>query len=204
MSSNWRSAAVGDGASSACKTAARCGLRRPRGGGSFGEGDLKKQVLFDVDLAWFAKLHNLADHEVQALLQAVPMHTLHPARANAATPLLAFSPAHWAQCVSRLLAWLAAYHEREPDSAGARVDELRRALPDQPPMTLVAAILDSLVETKNIVCAGSRFQLCGHEVKLTPVDLALWERVQPALAAAGLAPPRVGELAMQVGARKRC
>ena len=168
-----------------------------------------------VDLAWFAKLHNLLDADLQALLQAVPMHALQPARASAnananttatassaasARPL-AFSPTHWAHSVARLLAWLAAYHEREPDSAGARVDELRRALPDQPPITLVAAILDSLVETENIVRAGSRFQLRGHEVKLTPADLALWERVRPALAAAGLAPPRVGELAVQVGAK---
>ena len=115
---------------------------------------------------------------------------------------LAFSPTHWAHAVARLLAWLAAYHEREPDSAGARVDELRRALLDQPPVSLVAAILDSLVDTEDIVRAGSRFQLRGHEVKLTPVDLALWERAQPVLAAAGLAPPRVGELAVQVGAKE--
>ena len=155
-----------------------------------------------VDLAWFAKLYNLQDHELQPLLQSVAMHALYPARATSGAGLLAFSPAHWAQSVSRLLAWLAAHHEREPDSAGARVDELRRALPDQPPIALVTAILDSLVETQNIVRAGSRFQLCGHEVKLTPVDLALWERAQPALAAAGLAPPRVGELAMQIGAKE--
>ena len=169
-----------------------------------------------VDLAWFAKLHNLPDAELQALLQAVPMHALQPARASAnananatatassaasARPL-AFSPTHWAHAVARLLAWLAAYHEREPDSAGARVDELRRALPDQPPLALVAGILDSLVEAQTIVRAGSRFQLRGHEVKLTPDELALWERAQPALAAAGLAPPRVGDLAKQISAKE--
>ena len=154
-----------------------------------------------VDLAWFAKLHNLQDHELQPLLHAVALHTLHPTRATSGARLVAFSPAHWAQSVSRLLAWLAAYHEHEPDSAGARVDELRRALPDQPPITLVAAILDSLVETENIVRAGSRFQLRGHEVKLNAVELALWERAQTALVAAGLAPPRVADLAVQIGAK---
>ena len=42
----------------------------------------------------------------------------------------------------------------------------------------------------------------GHEVKLNAVEQALWERALPVLGAAGLAPPRVAELALQLGAKE--
>ena len=88
-----------------------------------------------VVLRWFARLQNLPDADLTGMLRAVPMHALAGGRAmpgTSATPGLAFSIGHWAQCVDQLLGWLAAYHQREPDNAGARADELRRAVPDQP------------------------------------------------------------------------
>ena len=155
-----------------------------------------------VDLTWFACLHNMADDELEQTMRAVNLHALEPAGTAHRGPRLAFSPTHWAHCVELLLAWLAAHHARDPDSAGARADELRRALPDQPPMTVVAGILASLVEEQRIVPAGSRFQLPGHEIRLNPAEQALWERTLPILEGAGLAPPRVAELAVQLGANQ--
>ncbi len=158
-----------------------------------------------VDLRWFARLHNLPDADLAGVLQAVPMHALAGGRAapgTSGTPGLAFSLGHWARCVGQVLGWLAAYHQREPDSAGARADELRRAVPDQPAAAVMAGILESLVADGRLLHAGSRFQLPGHEVKLNAVEQALWERVLPVLVAAGLAPPRVAELALQLGAKE--
>ena len=158
-----------------------------------------------VDLRWYARLHNLPDAALASVLQAVPMHALAgggTAPGTSGTPGLAFSLGHWARCVEQLLGWLAAYHQREPDSAGARADELRRALPDQPAAAVMAGILESLVGDGRLLHAGSRFQLPGHEVKLNAVEQALWERALPVLDAAGLAPPRVAQLALQLGAKE--
>ena len=167
-----------------------------------------------VDLRWFARLHNLPDAELASMLQAVPMHALAGGRASPATsgtagipgipgiPRLAFSLSHWTRCVEQVLGWLAAHHEREPDSAGARADELRRAVPDQPAAAVVTGIIESLVGDGRLLQAGSRFQLPGHEVKLNAVEQTLWERALPVLGAAGLAPPRVAELAQQLGAKE--
>ena len=154
-----------------------------------------------VNLGWFAQLHNLGDAGLAEVLRAVPMQTIKPGGGAQARPALAFSPAHWTGCVDAVLSWLAAYHERMPDNAGAGIDELRAALPDRPAATVVGAILEALIESGRIVRAGSRFQLPGHEVKLNPAEQALWERAWPVLDAAGLAPPRVAELAHRLHAK---
>ncbi len=155
-----------------------------------------------VDIHWFARLHNLCDQELDDLLQAVPLHVLKAGGAAQGSPSLGFSPAHWGFCVEQLLGWLAVYHQRDPDSAGASVDELRNALPDRPPAAVVGGILDSLIAAERVVRAGSRFQLPGHEVKLSPAEQALWDRARPALAATRPTPPGVAELAQQLQAEE--
>ena len=156
-----------------------------------------------VDLDWFAQLHNLREPELAAVLASVPLHTFKPAGgAAAAGPPLGFKREHWAHCVAQLTVWLASFHEQNPDSPGARLDQLRAALPDKPPPAVVAGILDQLVTSGEVARAGSRFHLCGHAVRLGAMEQVLWERALPALIESGLTPPRVADLAKQLSANE--
>ena len=146
-----------------------------------------------MDLGWFARLHNLNDSELAALVDATPLHAL-----KAGGLGLAFDPDHWQRAAEQLLAGLARYHARLPDSAGATPQELRGALADRPDVAVVTSLLETLIAAGLVVRIGARHQLAGHQIKLSEAEQLLWERAAPLLAQAALAPPQVPELAQQL------
>ena len=155
-----------------------------------------------VDVDWFRQLHNLSDAVLAQMMSALPLRAFKPAGGAKAGPALAFSTAHWLRCAGQIQAWLATYHVRDPDSPGARLDQLRAALSDKPAIAVVSAILDQLIESGAVARTGSRFHLAGHKVRLSAAEQALWEHAQPSLIAAGLTPPRVAELAQRLSAKE--
>jgi selenocysteine-specific elongation factor len=56
-----------------------------------------------------------------------------------------------------------------------------------------------LVARGDVVRRGTAFSLPGHAPRLAPLDEAHWARVRPLLEAAGTRPPRVRELAAELG-----
>ena len=155
-----------------------------------------------VNVDWFKQLYNLSDAALETLMTRLPLPTFKLAGDGAKSPALAFSTAHWLRCAAQLQAWLASYHARDPDSPGARLDQLRTAFSDKPPVAVVTGILNHLIASGAVARAGSRFHLRGHQVHLSAAEQAMWEHVQPALIAAGLTPPRVAELAQRLSSKE--
>ena len=143
-----------------------------------------------VDLAWFARLHKLTDGALAPLLDAAHAHLL-----RAGGLACAFSAAHWQQLAEQALTALAAYPQRQPDSAGANLQELRNLMPQRPGVAVVASLMDTALAQQRVLRIGARYQLDGHRVSLGAAEQTLWERARPVLHGAGLAPPQVPELA---------
>ncbi|MCG2577403.1 selenocysteine-specific translation elongation factor [Dechloromonas sp. XY25] len=111
----------------------------------------------------------------------------------------AFSPANWQALEDRLLAALAAEHERAPDMPGVERDRLRRlTLP-----TLGRPAFDALIAGQ--LAAGSVAQtnawlhLTEHRVQMAAGDRDLWQTLKPLLETAPYNPPRVRDIAKATG-----
>ncbi len=143
-----------------------------------------------VDLTWFARIYQLEDAALASLLDASGAKLLRGAGESRA-----FSPAHWQQLAEQALTALARYHQRQPDSAGANVQELRSLMPQRPALASVASALATALRDQRVLRVGARYQLADHRVTLSAAEQQLWERSRPQLDAAGLAPPQVPELA---------
>lgn len=111
----------------------------------------------------------------------------------------AFSPTIWLTLEDRLLAALAAEHERSPDMPGVERDRLRRlTLP-----TLNRPAFDTLLALPlsdgRIARSNAWLHLPAHRVLMAAGDLDLWQTLKPLLDAAPYGPPRVRDIAKATG-----
>jgi len=111
----------------------------------------------------------------------------------------AFSPAGWQALADKLLAALAAEHQRAPDMPGVERDRLRRlTLP-----TLARPAFDLLLAEPlsdgRIIQTNAWLHLPEHRVQLAVNDRELWLRLKPLLDAAPNNPPRIRDLARAQG-----
>jgi selenocysteine-specific elongation factor len=109
------------------------------------------------------------------------------------------SPAKRAVLRDTLLAGLGRWHAAHPDVAGPNKAELLRfAAPQEAPALLEAALLDLVAD--GLVCREhAALRLPEHRPRLAAADEALWSRMAPLIADAGLRPPRLRELAETLG-----
>ncbi|WP_310494929.1 selenocysteine-specific translation elongation factor [Dechloromonas sp.] len=143
-----------------------------------------------VDLATHALNRNLDADRLKALCQQLKLKVV------GAT---AFAASRWQELEARLLAAIAAEHERAPDLTGVERDRLRRlTLP-----TLSRPAFDALLATPlgdgRIAQTNAWLHLPEHRVQLAAADLALWQTLKPLLAAEPYAPPRVRDIAKASG-----
>ncbi|HEX5803458.1 MAG TPA: selenocysteine-specific translation elongation factor [Azospira sp.] len=147
-----------------------------------------------VLLERFAQGWNLTDDEAAGLWQQLDL-----VRVDSREGTLGFAPAAWTALGERLLAALAAEHERAPDMLGAEHERLRRLTSP----TLARAAFDRLVDealaTGGIVQTSSWLHLPGHRLTLSAADAELWRTLAPLLAAEPFQPPRVRDIARQTG-----
>ena len=111
----------------------------------------------------------------------------------------AFAPARWLELEERLLAALAAEHERAPDLTGVERDRLRRlTLP-----TLSRPAFDALLAVPlangRIAQTNAWLHLPEHRVQLAAGDRDLWLTLKPLLDAEPCNPPRVRDIAKATG-----
>ncbi len=111
----------------------------------------------------------------------------------------AFAPARWLELEERLLAALAAEHERAPDLTGVERDRLRRlTLP-----TLSRPAFDALLAVPlgdgRIAQTNAWLHLPEHRVQLAAGDRDLWQTLKPLLDAEPCNPPRVRDVARATG-----
>lgn len=146
-----------------------------------------------VDLDWFARAWNL-DNEAAATLAA----TVPAIRAgDGAAPLLIAEP-RWAALRQELMARLDEWHARAPDSSGPGEAQLRRQHFRNLPPAAFRGLVEDAVRRGEVTVAAAHLARPGHRPVMTAADAALWRRVEPLLAAGGLRPPRVRELAAEL------
>ena len=104
-----------------------------------------------------------------------------------------FSDAHWKALRERVLANLADWHARSPDSPGLVEERLVKGVAKE----VILQLIEELAHVGLIVRGPLGVRLVSHRVELSPADLALWRRLEPQLSA--LRPPTVAELSASSG-----
>ena len=146
-----------------------------------------------VDLAAFALSRNLTAAEQGNLWRKVPLVRLGDAPGG-----IGVAERSWQGWRQSILAALAAWHQRSPDQPGADPERLRRSGEEKWPKGLFASVVAALAQNGDVKRVGGMLSLPGHSAAMSGDDAALWAKVAPLLAAGGLRPPRVRELAEQL------
>jgi selenocysteine-specific elongation factor len=146
-----------------------------------------------VELAPFALARNLPLSEIELLAEA-GAH-----RIGSGTGALAASPQRLQHIADAIVTALEEAHRKEPDSLGPPRGTLFRRLRGQAPEVALEVALADLVAAGRVGREGAVLRLAEHEPKLSREDERLWQRVQPLLQAEDLRPPRVRELAEELG-----
>ncbi len=103
-----------------------------------------------------------------------------------------------------LVETLAEFHAENPDLAGIGREKTRLLLKPRLPKIAFLAFLKTEAAAGHIVLDGAFLRLPGHEVRLTPADESLWQRIGPLLIDENrFRPPRVRDLVPLLGAEER-
>ncbi|MGE0257244.1 MAG: selenocysteine-specific translation elongation factor [Alphaproteobacteria bacterium] len=146
-----------------------------------------------VALAPFAWTRNLPLPEVEALADAVGLP-----RFGAGDTAIAVGPERLAQIGERIKAVLAEWHRSQPDALGPTRAALFARLRGQAPDAALDASLAAEIDVGQVARDNGMLRLPSHQPRLSRDDERLWERVRPLLAADGLRPPLVRELALEL------
>ena len=111
----------------------------------------------------------------------------------------AFAPSRWQALEIRLLAALAAEHERAPDLTGVERDRLRRLTLPTLPRPAFDALLAAPLADGRIAQTNAWLHLPEHRVQLAAADRDLWLTLKPLLDAQPCNPPRVRDVARATG-----
>ena len=163
-----------------------------------------------VDVTAFARSRNLRTDESETLHQALSLRLV-----NAQSQTIGLTEAQWTAWREQVLAALDGWHSQHPHSLGPLPAQIRHAL-GLPSKTgsgelsghlsaitnahaVLSAVLDALVFDKLLARDGLRHRRHDHRPQLGDADALLLTRITALLHAAGLRPPIVGELAIQLG-----
>lgn len=100
---------------------------------------------------------------------------------------------------ARALALLAAFHAREPLKEGISLEELKRRLWAELDPKLYARLTQALIERGKVERVEELLRLAGRGRSLTVAQAGARERLLARLSAAGLGPPTVDALALELG-----
>jgi selenocysteine-specific elongation factor len=147
---------------------------------------------FDVDA--FAQSCNLTAPECEALLAIHPVKTCHDGNAR-----ITLDTGHWNALRNETVDVLNAHHGKHPELLGLNETRIHAALRPVVAKSLLRRAIMELCDADILRRSGIIIHLSGHRAQPTPAEAALWKRVEPALAANGVRPPRVRELVDLVG-----
>jgi len=108
-------------------------------------------------------------------------------------------PARVAALEAEITAALAAYHAQHPEEPGAAPVALRHLMAERPPIPFFDATVDRMAEARRLTRAAGRLAAPGHVVRFSDMEERLWRRIEPLLEEGGIRPPRVRELAAEIG-----
>ena len=151
-----------------------------------------------IDLTRFSLGRNIRNEEAQALWQSLPMPT--PMQVIA-TPsaTMGFAPARWNTLKQAIMDRLATEHQQAPDSLGPDRARLQRMALPVLERAIFSALLDELLSAKQIAQSGPWLHLPEHKAMLTAAEEKLWQRILPILLVAPFQPPRVRDIANDLG-----
>jgi selenocysteine-specific elongation factor len=146
---------------------------------------------FDLDT--FARSRNLTASECEALVAAHPVTICHDGNARI------ILTGHWNALRKEIVEVLDAHHRKHPELLGPNETRIHAALRPAVAKSLSRRAITELCEAGVVGRSGVTIHLSGHRAQATPGEAALWKRVEPALAAGGVRPPRVRELVDLIG-----
>ncbi len=148
-----------------------------------------------VDLSHFARARGLRADEAEVLHRRLGLQLL-----AGSLPQLAVTAAHWRAWLARLLQVVDAWHADQPESVGPDEAQLCQQLGVGPAtQPLLRASLRMAVGEGALLRDGLSHRRPDHVPVLAEADAALLARVAVVLQPAGLRPPIVGDLALQLG-----
>jgi selenocysteine-specific elongation factor len=167
-------------------------LRAPDAGAAFAKTLAASARGFD--LVTFSQSWNLTDAECEALIAAHAVRICPDGHAR-----IVIDAGHWKALLDQTVEALRADHHSRPERLGLTETEIRAAL--RPPVAgpLLHYAIAALCEAGAVVHRGVILHLPGHAAQPAQAEAELWERVEPALAADGVRPPRVRELVDRLG-----
>ncbi len=147
---------------------------------------------FDFDA--FAQSCNLTAPECDALVAVRPVKICHDGNAR-----IILDTGHWNALRKEIVEVLDAHHGKHPELLGLNETRIDAAVRPVVPKSLLRRAIMELCEAGILGRSGVIIHLSGHRAQPTPAEAALWRRVEPALAASGVRPPRVRELVDLIG-----
>jgi selenocysteine-specific elongation factor len=142
----------------------------------------------------FAQSRNLPQSEIEELAAAAGLRRLGSGEAA-----IAVTSARLAELADRVVAVLGEWHRAQPDSLGPGRGALLARLRGQAPEAALEAALEELIAQGRAVRDRAAIRLPEHQPRLSREDERLWRQIEPLLAAGGLRPPRVREIAAELG-----
>ncbi len=139
-----------------------------------------------VALARLQSGWNLLDGEMTVLLQSCN------ARIAAG---FAFSAARWRSLHEKLLAAVAATHEREPEMPGVEQHRLRRMVAPALSADAFAELIEEQLSAGRLVRRGAFVGDPSHKAELGSGERLRWEKIKPLLMEQRFEPPRVRDIA---------
>lgn len=125
-----------------------------------------------VDLGVFARDRSLSPDSLQ--------HAIRGADAVIVGDL-AMSPQMMTDLQGQMNGTLSRFHDDNPDLPGLGREQMRLSLSPRLPKPAFLAFLHMQAQTGQIALQGAFLRLEGHEVRLSPADEALWDRIVPHL-----------------------
>ena len=155
---------------------------------------LAEQSGAGVDLHRFAANWNLAAEAVEALWQTAGLRVVHGGEEQ-----IGFSGVAWQALGEKVLAMLAAEHQRAPDMVGVERERLRRLTQPTLARSAFDAMVAELLAAGRLAASRAWLHLPEHQASLAAADRDLFAVLKPLLDAQPNGPPRVRDVARASG-----
>ena len=142
-----------------------------------------------VDLSWFARIYNLDDALVAKLAEDNGLVLL------GKEPRIGLPRAAVESVKAGVRQALAQFHAASPQALGIEIAALRKQCAPEQAATTFAILLRQLADDKQLELSGSVARQPRHVATDNPADERMWQKVQPALQAAGFNSMTLAELA---------
>ncbi len=150
-----------------------------------------------VDLDRFARAWNLTAAEAEALGDRAGVVAI--GGGGGGNDAIGLDSGHWESLRAAVIGALRHWHRQKPDSAGPSEVALRLGIDEPVGARVFAALIRDLARQKVLLRDGAALRLPDHRPEMSAPDAALWQRLEPFLQEGGVRPPRLREVAAELG-----